>query len=101
MLAKTHGARPYTRFQPSPKDFPPSHKKANYFSLVKAGLTHERNELERLYGQCYLGRVMLCMFDKMLISSFSVLNMAKNRFMTRSKESISCPPLHLYSSSAN
>lgn len=41
------------------------------------------------------------MFDKMLVSSFSVLNMAKNRFLTRSKESLSCPAVHLYSSSAN
>lgn len=103
VLAKSKKAQlePYKKFKPEPENFPESHKKINYFSLVKAGLTHERNELERMYGECYLGRVMLCMFDKMLVSSFSVLNMAKNRFLERSKESLNYPPVHLYSSSTN
>jgi len=83
-------------YKPTHEDFPDSEKKFNYFSLIKAGLVHERNEIQRLFGQCFLGKVLLCVFDRMCVSAFSVLNMAREAFALRHKELTASPTINLY-----
>jgi hypothetical protein len=68
----------------------------NHIVDIEKRLIHDRSEVARIYSDCLLGKLLLMIYDKIILSVLTVTKDAKEEALKNAWVPFQGPDLHLY-----